>query len=113
MNPIEFHLERSADRHEPFTWRVYTAGAAEMLAYAENYASRAGMINAVAAVQDGKTVYETFQGKDRYWYFHIQGLNGETLARSARRYRTESEAGSISDLIEANAATAPVLDLTK
>lgn len=113
-NPIEFRLEFSNDRSQPYMWLVYTKGGVKKLAYSETYRQRQGAINAVHSVQTGSVTYEVFQSSaDWHWYFHIKGLNGEILARSAFKYTTRAAASADKELIRLYATSAPFYDYAK
>lgn len=109
---IEFRLEVSADRFQPYMWTSHKTGR-DKLASSETYTSRNGAINAVHAVQAGEVSYDVVQGEDNWWYFHVQARNSRILARSAFKYRVEVAAEADKEVMRVNAAKAPFWDYTK
>lgn len=117
-SPIEFRLESTNERLQPYKWAVYRKSDGHQIAYSENYTSRAGAVNAVNAVKEGRATYETFSIKDSagktWWYFRIMSTNNtDKLARSSYKYETQALAKSVADLIKNNAADAPFYDYSK
>lgn len=115
--PIEFHLELTNERFQPYKWAVYERSTGNQLAYSENHTSRSGAVNAVHVVQAGRVSYSVFSSVDSdnvtWWYFHIKGLNGEIMARSSYKYRAKASAEAAKELVRLNAADAPFYDYTK
>jgi len=110
---VEFRLEKADSVSQPYMWAVYKTSDSTQLAYSETYTQRQGAINAVYAVKSGQCTYETFQGSDGYWYFHIKGLNHQILARSSYKYTYESGAAAAAKLIKDNAGEAGFYDHAK
>jgi uncharacterized protein YegP (UPF0339 family) len=115
--PIEFRLESTNERLQPWKWAVYRTSDGDQLAYSENYTSRAGAVNSVNAVRAGRATYEVFSTKttngEVWWYFRIKSTNGEILARSSYKYRSRDRAQAAANLIRSNAAEAPFYDYSK
>jgi hypothetical protein len=110
--PIEFRLERSKDKSQPYFWSVWLTDGSKRLAFSETYVGSEGAANAVAAIQAGNVTYAVFEGEDRMWYFHIRGLNNRILARSAYRYYRETSCTADQRVIEDHAADASYYDCT-
>lgn len=58
--PIEFRLELTNERFQPYKWAIYERSTGNQLAYSENHTSRSGAVDAVHVVQAGRVSYSVF-----------------------------------------------------
>lgn len=111
---IELRLEWSHETAQPYLVRIYDVSrlTAALLAYTENYTSKAAGENVARVIISGNTTYEVFQGSDQNWYWRIKGANGETLARSAPGFGIKDQAIESARYVSDNSRTAVFVDRT-
>lgn len=113
-NPlVTFHLSWSKDTRQPYTWRACKGTDGDNLAYGETYHRHADAVHCIGLLLSGNCRYSHFKGGDGHWYFHVVGLNGEKLARSAFRYVYDTKCITEMLFLKDNAPKAVWYDHTK